>query len=191
MTAASALAALVLVGTIAGVASDAAGAGPPLRPPAAGARPAGSETERNGPVWAWPLPPVPRVVHPFDPPPQPWNAGHRGIDLAPAGGGEVPVTAVDDGVVTHASVLAGRGTVTVLHAGDIKSTYEPLDITVAVGERVARGAPLGTLAAAGSHCAPARCLHLGGLRRDSAGAWNYFEPRFLLTSVEIVLLPTG
>lgn len=143
-------------------------------------------------MWAWPLPPIPRVVHPFDPPPQPWNAGHRGVDLAPAGGGgEVPVTAVDDGVVTHASILAGRGTVSVLHAGDIKSTYEPVDITVVVGQQVARGSPLGTLASAGSHCAPIACLHLGGLRRDSAGAWNYFDPRFLLASVEIVLLPTG
>jgi murein DD-endopeptidase MepM/ murein hydrolase activator NlpD len=96
---------------------------------------------------------------------------------------------VDGGVISHVGVIAGRGTVSVLHAGDIKSTYEPVSATVTYGQTVRRGQVLGTLAAAGSHCAPLACLHLGALRRQSSGAWDYFDPLFLLTAVEIVLLP--
>ena len=35
------------------------------------------------PGWQWPLRPGPdRVVRDFDPPPRPWLAGNRGVDLA-------------------------------------------------------------------------------------------------------------
>ncbi|MCO6011104.1 hypothetical protein NE236_39730, partial [Actinoallomurus purpureus] len=32
--------------------------------------------------WQWPLRPRPPVVRRFDPPTHPWEAGHRGVDLA-------------------------------------------------------------------------------------------------------------
>ncbi len=183
------LVSLVLAVTVAGVASDAAAAGT-LPTAAAGARPAGGDAGRGRPVWAWPLWPAPRVVHPFDPPPQPWNPGHRGVDLTSDAGVE-NVLAVDDGVVTHVGAIAGRGTVSVLHDGDIKSTYEPVTSTLRVGDHVVRDQVIGSLDLAGGHCLPIRCLHLGGLRRESSGAWNYFDPLFLLAPIEIVLLRTA
>lgn len=185
MTTATAFTGLALVGTIAGIAADTAA--PPL-PAAVGARPSSGFAARSTPVWGWPLTPLPRVVHPFQAPPSPYAAGHRGVDLAPTGS-SLDVLAVDAGVVTHVGVIAGRGTVTLLHAGDIKSTYEPVTSTASVGTSFGRGAVIGSLDLVGGHCVPTRCLHLGGLRRDSAGAWNYFDPRFLLAPVEIVLLP--
>ena len=37
---------------------------------------------REEPVGVWPLAPEPEVVRGFEPPPGPWAAGHRGVDLA-------------------------------------------------------------------------------------------------------------
>lgn len=189
MTPLRAIASFALAVTVAGVASDAAVAGP-LPTMAASARPAGSDASRGRPVWAWPLWLAPRVVHAFDPPPRPWNPGHRGVDLTSRAGVET-VLAVDAGEVTHVGVIAGRGTVSILHAGDIRSTYEPVTSTLRVGDLVARGQVVGGLDLAGGHCLPIRCLHLGALRRDSAGTWNYVDPLLLLAPIEIVLLPTG
>ena len=36
----------------------------------------------DDPVGVWPLDPRPDVVRPFEPPPHPYAAGHRGVDLA-------------------------------------------------------------------------------------------------------------
>jgi murein DD-endopeptidase MepM/ murein hydrolase activator NlpD len=122
------------------------------------------------------------VVRPFIRPPSRWGAGHRGVDLA----GDVaqPVHAVAAGTVSHVGVVAGRGTVSVLHASGIRSTYEPVDPSVRVGQVVAQGAALGALATAGSHCAPAPCLHLGAVRGRT-----YLDPLLLLVGGRVRLLP--
>ena len=98
-------------------------------------------------------------------------------------------SAVAAGVVTHVGRIAGRGTVSVTHPGNIKSTYEPVLAGVRVGASVAAGTRLGSLEPVGSHCAPTTCLHLGALRRGSADQWLYVDPLLLLGDVEIVLLP--
>ncbi|GAA2732789.1 hypothetical protein GCM10009867_09460 [Pedococcus aerophilus] len=131
--------------------------------------------------WAWPLAPRPAVTRPFIRPTSTWGAGHRGVDLAAAPSSEV--RAVEAGVVSHVGVVAGRGTVTVLHRSGLRSTYEPVDAVVEVGQVVTQGQRLGTLAQ-GGHCAPAACLHLGALR----GA-TYLDPLTLLGSVRVRLLP--
>ena len=41
------------------------------------------------PPWSWPITPPPAVLRPFKPPPRPWLAGHRGVDLAGPPGTEV------------------------------------------------------------------------------------------------------
>ena len=92
-------------------------------------------------------------------------------------------------MVTHVGRIAGRGTVSVTHPGNIKSTYEPVLAGVRVGASVAAGTRLGSLEPVGSHCAPTTCLHLGALRRGSADQWLYVDPLLLLGDVEIVLLP--
>lgn len=83
-------------------------------------------------------------------------------------------------------MVAGRGTVSVLHPSGLRSTYEPVEASVQVGQAVAQGHPLGTLAAAGSHCAPSACLHLGALRGQ-----EYLDPLVLLRGGRVRLLPLG
>jgi hypothetical protein len=48
---------------------------------ALGPAPALGASEGPDPVGEWPLRPQPEVVAGFDPPDDPWGAGHRGVDL--------------------------------------------------------------------------------------------------------------
>ena len=91
--------------------------------------------------------------------------------------------AVDEGVVGHVGVVAGRGTVTVLHRSGLRSTYEPVDAAVEVGDVVTRGQRIGTVST-GGHCAPGTCLHLGALRGPV-----YVDPLTLLGATQVRLLP--
>lgn len=132
--------------------------------------------------WVWPLTPRPSIVRPFVAPASTWGAGHRGLDLLGLPGR--PVHAVEGGVVGHVGVIAGRGTVTVVHADGLRSTYEPLVPTVRSGQEVVTGDLIGTLTSTGSHCAPATCLHLGAKRAD-----GYLDPGPLLVRPRIILKP--
>lgn len=134
-------------------------------------------------IWRWPLSPEPAVLRPFVPPPTPYAAGHRGADLA-AVPGDV-VRAVAPGRVTHVGPVAGQGTVTVLHADGLSSTYEPVAGVVSVGDVVAAGSELGTLSG-GSHCTGS-CLHLGA-RRDGQPP-TYLDPLRLISGGPVILLP--
>lgn len=133
------------------------------------------------PVGVWPLVPTPEVVRAFDPPDTQWGSGHRGVDLS-GSVGQVVRTALA-GRVTFAARLAGRGVVVVDH-GTTRTTYEPVSARVRVGEVLARGQPVGTLEAAGSHCFPRVCLHWGWKRGRT-----YLDPLRLVQAGSIVLLP--
>ncbi|MEV5240236.1 M23 family metallopeptidase [Streptomyces cinnamoneus] len=126
---------------------------------------------------SWPLAPRPPVLRTWRPPPAPWAAGHRGVDLgAPPGS---PVRAAASGTVSFAGTVAGRGVVAVELTGTgsppLRTTYEPVRATVREGDRVAAGAVLGVLEAGPSHCGATTCLHWG-LRRGDA----YLDPLTLL-----------
>jgi murein DD-endopeptidase MepM/ murein hydrolase activator NlpD len=136
----------------------------------------------RAPRWRWPLPGQPEVVRRFDPPDRPYGPGHRGVDLA-AGPG-TPVLAAGPGVIGYAGVLAGRGVLTVLHAGGLRTTYEPVRPTVTVGTRVAAGAVVGRLAAGHVGCPRAACLHWGLRRGDT-----YLDPLSLISAGPVRLLP--
>jgi murein DD-endopeptidase MepM/ murein hydrolase activator NlpD len=129
----------------------------------------------------WPLAPAPEVVGGFDPPESRWGAGHRGVDLAGSPG--QPVRSALAGTVTFAGELAGRGVVTVDHGGT-RTTYEPVEATVAVGEAVRAGDRIGRLQSGGSHCAPATCLHWGLLDGE-----RYLDPLTLVGAGPVRLLP--
>ena len=131
--------------------------------------------------FTWPLSPAP-VVRSFDPPPQPWLAGHRGADLAGAPG--APVVSAGPGTVLFAGVVAGRGVVSIGHPGGLRTTYEPVAATVRAGDGVRAGDPIGTLAAGHPGCPAAACLHWG-LRRGEA----YLDPLALLGRGRVRLLP--
>lgn len=121
-------------------------------------------------------------MQPFVRPATAYGAGHRGIDLS--GSTQQEVLAVDAGTIAHVGRVAGRGTVTVVHPTGVRSTYEPVEPDVTVGDVVARASRLGQLEGTGSHCQPV-CLHLGALRGHT-----YLDPLVFLTGGRPVrLLP--
>jgi murein DD-endopeptidase MepM/ murein hydrolase activator NlpD len=134
------------------------------------------------PTWQWPLRPIPNhIVHDFAPPPQPWLAGNRGLDLAGRPG--EPVHAAGSGIVTFAGPIAGVGVVSIT-SGALRTTYQPLHVGVHRGDAVRTGQVIGRLTAAGSHCPPAACLHWGLLRGTA-----YLDPLALLGLEQVRLLP--
>jgi hypothetical protein len=135
------------------------------------------------PTWRWPLAGTAVVARGFDPPPLPWAAGHRGVDLR-ARAGEA-VLAAGPGVVGFAGVLAGRGVVAVHHPGGLETTYEPLRVVVHAGERVSAGQLLGRVQPGHGDCGPGFvCLHWGLRRGDT-----YLDPLTLLGRGPVRLLP--
>ncbi|MGK5171811.1 M23 family metallopeptidase [Geodermatophilus sp. CPCC 205761] len=145
--------------------------------------PAGAVAEPAAGVGAlWVRPVDGPVTRPFDQLPDPYAAGHRGVDVAGPPG--APVLAAGDGVVVFAGMVAGRPVVSVDHAGGLRTTYEPVEPAVGAGQVVARGSPIGTLAAGHEGCPVAACLHWG-LRRGEV----YLDPLALLEPPEVRLLP--
>ncbi|EWM65436.1 peptidase M23 [Micromonospora sp. M42] len=129
--------------------------------------PGGSATAGR---FRWPLPGPPRVARGFDPPPQPWMSGHRGVDLAGAPGAQV--RSAGAGTVLFAGSVAGRPVLTVRPPRDgLRTTYEPVRSRVTAGTRVDAGTPIGDLLAGHPGCAEAACLHWG-LRRGA----EYLDP---------------
>ena len=117
------------------------------------------------------------LLRDFDPPEEPWGAGHRGVSLA-AAPGEV-VVAARAGVVAFAGEVAGAGWVTVDHGGGLETTYGVLDPRlVEGGQRLEVGAPVGRLAPDATH------LHWGA-RLDG----EYLHPLSLLAPWRVRLVP--
>lgn len=132
--------------------------------------------------WEWPVDGgPPEILREFDPPPQRWLPGHRGVDLAAEPGAEI--RAAGAGRVSFAGVVAGTPVVVVTH-GELRTTYLPVESSVARGDEVAAGEAIGVLAETPRHCRDQPCLHWGLLR----GA-DYLDPLALLGLGEIRLLP--
>lgn len=137
-----------------------------------------------GAGWTWPVGSAaspPTVSRRFDPPATRYGAGHRGVDLVAAAGS--PVVAAGRGRVTYAGLLAGRAVVVVDH-GALRTTYEPVDALVAVGDSVATGEAIGILDPGHLGCPAAACLHWG-LRRGE----EYLDPLALVGVGPVRLLP--
>ncbi len=113
------------------------------------------------------------IVRRFEPPPTPYAAGHRGVDLAAPQG--ATVVAAGSGVVSFAGPVAGRGVVVIRHADGVSTEYEPVSPVVHRGQTVRAGAPVGAVSGRHAACGPASCLHWGA-RRGGA----YFDPLSLL-----------
>lgn len=147
-------------------------------------------------TWTWPLTPPPGarrpvIVHPFQPPARRWQAGHRGVDLL--GGPGQEVLAAGDGTVSYAGNLFGRPVVAIDHTAPgrdtLRTTYEPVDPAVKVGDKVRAGQLIGHLVdSSANHCAPRTCLHWG-LVRGFGHSERYLNPVGLLARGPVRLLP--
>ncbi|MEJ6019473.1 M23 family metallopeptidase [Corynebacterium sp. H113] len=125
--------------------------------------------------------PVPgQVARGYQPPEKRWLAGHRGVDLASSDGDAVHASAA--GVVHFAGVIAGRPSISVMHADGIRTTYQPVDFIVQRGDRVSRGQVLGHVRT--PELFDERGVHWGALRGET-----YLNPLDLLGSRTIVLKP--
>ena len=120
--------------------------------------------------WSWPLDRH-AVGERFAPPADRYGAGHRGVDLTGSVGD--PVRAVAPGRVTFAGQVGGVQVVTIDH-GRERSTYQPVEASVQVGDAVEARQVIGTLLGEHSHCERA-CLHLGRRVGD-----DYLDPLELL-----------
>ncbi len=158
------------------------GSAPQEPPGQAPSRVGGTVKSRRG--WVWPLDPAPQVAARFDPGPYRWSPGHRGVDLLATPGQLVRAAA--PGVVSFVGVIAGRGVVAVTHPSGVRTTYEPVAATVRMGDLVAAGSPIGTVAGSPGHCSPRTCLHWGALHGQ-----DYLDPLMLLGVIRPVLLPWG
>jgi murein DD-endopeptidase MepM/ murein hydrolase activator NlpD len=136
----------------------------------------------GGDVYTWPVAGTPLVTRRFQPPPQRWLAGHRGVDLAGEPG--LVVRAAGPGVVHFAGSLAGRGVVSIQHPSGFRTTYEPIRPIVAAGDRVRTGDVIGRLATGHRECPVTACLHWG-LRLGG----TYLDPLSLLGLGRVRLLP--
>lgn len=124
------------------------------------------------------------LMRDFAPPSVRWGAGHRGVDILAAP--EATVRAPHEGTVAFVGVVVDRPLVVVTHPDGLRSTLEPVIGELTVGDRVARGEPLGRIApGSATHCAPATCLHWGVRRGET-----YVDPLALVGRLEaVVLLP--
>jgi murein DD-endopeptidase MepM/ murein hydrolase activator NlpD len=132
--------------------------------------------------WTPPMHGALTVTRAFETLPHRFAAGHRGTDLQGMPWG--PVLAAGDGMVVFAGMVAGRPVVSIDHPGGLRTTYEPVDPSVAAGQAVVRGSPIGTLATGHAGCPVQACLHWG-LRRGE----TYLDPMSLLRPTRVRLLP--
>jgi murein DD-endopeptidase MepM/ murein hydrolase activator NlpD len=124
-----------------------------------------------------------RVVRSFQPPPEKYQAGHLGVDLASPLGSSV--LAAGSGVVRFAGQVAGRGVLVIAHPDGMSTEYEPITAAVAAGDQVRAGQAIGLIAGLHRGCLPTGCLHWGA-RRGS----DYLDPLQLLQPAGVVrLLP--
>ncbi|MEU9085808.1 M23 family metallopeptidase [Streptomyces sp. NPDC048357] len=127
-----------------------------------------------------PLPAPLTVARWWDPPPTPYAAGHRGVDLSAPVGAEL--RAVGPGRVHHAGLVAGRGVLSLTLPNGLRTTYEPVRPLVTEGEEVTAGQVVAVLTE-GSHC-PRPCLHWGLLSGET-----YLNPLTLVPHPTPRLLP--
>lgn len=127
----------------------------------------------------WTVPVKGGVRRPFDPPSSQWGRGHRGVDLE--GAPLALVVAPAAGVVMVSGEIAGVGVVTIHHAGNLRSTFQPVIGLVPEGTWVPAGMPVAVLVP-WAHCPPRTCLHWGVIR----GRDQYLNPMSLVGPVRLL-----
>ncbi len=122
------------------------------------------------------VPPVqPMIIERFfEPPPAPYSAGNRGVDIETYPG--APVRSPQDGIVFFSGKIANVGIVSINH-DNLKTTFQPIKPIVKAGQFVRRNQIIGYVSEAGSHCEPRTCLHWGLVEEK-----RYLNPLSVLNS---------
>lgn len=143
--------------------------------PAGPGPPAPSQIPDYG-TYSWPL--HGPVIRGFEPPPSPYEAGHRGIDIgAPFG---TDVGASREGIVAFAGWVAGSLFVSIDHSDGVRTTYSWLsDVRVTKGQSVERRQLIGR-SGHGHPDVPDPHLHFGA----RVGS-NYIDPMLLLEGADV------
>lgn len=164
----------VLVVVLVAVATAAVPVLLPAAVPAAWAQTPPPDAVSVAPAFArYQLPVEGEVSLAFLAPPGPYDAGHRGADLAVPAGTRVGAAAA--GIVAFAGTVAGRRWVSLDHADGIRTTYGPLTrIDVRTGVLVARAGVVG-LSGTAPHGPGPDALHWSA-RRDG----RYLDPLSLI-----------
>lgn len=121
-----------------------------------------------------------KILRRFDPPPKPWLAGHRGVDLEHPVGAEV--VASQAGRVRFAGTVAGVPTISIDHGNGLRTTYQPVHAYVSAGDEVHQSQVIGYL---GYPIAQGPGLHWGA----TTGEDTYINPLSLLSQPSIRLKP--
>src|SRR5436305_788743 len=100
----------------------------------------GSATTPAYGTYTWPV--NGPVIRPFEPPPDPYSAGHRGIDIAVPFG--TPMVAAQDGTVAFAGWVGGQLFISIDHADGVRTTYSWISaVSVKKGDVVRKGSVIG------------------------------------------------
>jgi hypothetical protein len=128
-------------------------------------------------TWSWPV--VGPVIRGYEPPPTPYSAGHRGIDIAVPFG--TPIHAPADGTVTFAGFVAGSLFATIDHGDGVRSSYSWISaVMVKKGDLLRRGQVF-ALTGHGHPEVPTPHLHFG-VRING----EYVDPMLFLGSGSLV-----
>ena len=127
-------------------------------------------------TYAWPV--EGPVLRPFEEPPSPYEAGHRGIDIGAAFG--TPFVAAESGVVAFAGWIAGSLFVSVDHPDGVRTTYSWLsEALVSPGQEVTKGEVLGHTGQ-GHPGSIESHLHFG-----ARVGTEYIDPMYLLAGTSV------
>jgi murein DD-endopeptidase MepM/ murein hydrolase activator NlpD len=122
-------------------------------------------------TYAWPA--VGPVLRGFEPPPDPYGPGHRGIDIGAPFGSQM--VAAQDGIVAFAGWVGGSLFISIDHDDGVRTTYSWLSgISVSEGDAVVRGQSIGQTGQ-GHPGAITPHLHFGARVGDT-----YIDPMLLL-----------
>ena len=110
-------------------------------------------------------------------------SGHRGVDLQAAADG-APVTAPESVTVSFVGVVVDRPVITIDHGNGLRSSFEPVESSLAAGAAVEKGDVIGTVPAWALRSAMS-CMHWGVRRGE-----DYVNPLSFVTDLRpSILLP--
>jgi hypothetical protein len=148
-------------------------------------RPVYASTPSCSTLLDWPIhqEPRPTIVQEFSPPPAPWLAGHRGVDLEAATG--TPLFPPADGILHFAGAVGGKDVVSIELDDGMIATFEPATTDFKVGAKITRSRRFATVDGRSDHCSNL-CVHWGMKKGDT-----YYDPVEFVTGTKIVLKPVA